>query len=395
MTAQKPDCTGSGIYLAQMVSAFARAGHEQAVVCGIAKAEEFEVAEGVRMYPVRFETDALPFPVCGMSDVMPYKATRYRDLTPEMSDQFEAAFSAVVDQAYEEFEPELVICNHLYFLTSIVRERIESVPVVGICHATCLRQLATNPFQFDRITQTIPRLDRIFALHEIQRQTIVERFGVDESIVDVIGTGYDADTFFRSDEVERCDNPKRIVYAGKISNAKGVASLMRALTQLTLGVDEVEVRCVGGAGNDEEYEEIRRLSELSPYRVSFLGRVPTETLVREYQQADTFVLPSFYEGLPLVTIEALACGCKAVCCDWPGVRPWMEDRLEHAPIRYVALPEDLPTEERFDVDLEAFERRLARALEDSLNDEPAECDMSGLTWDSLVGRLMGFLGLSL
>jgi glycosyltransferase involved in cell wall biosynthesis len=395
VTAQKPDCTGSGIYLSQMVSALDRAGHEQAVICGIAGTEEFEVAPGVQMFPVRFETEQLPFSVCGMSDVMPYKATRYRDLTPEMGSQFEDAFSGVVDKAYQEFGPDLVICNHLYFLTAIVRERIEDVPVVGICHATCLRQLATNPFQVERIMREIPRLDRIFALHEVQKQAIVDRFGVDGELVDVIGTGYDAEVFSRNDAIVRCDNPKRIVYAGKISNAKGVASLMRALRYLEVEPGSVEIRCVGGAGDVLEYEQIRRLSDLSPHPVLFLGRIPKEDLVEEYQRADTFVLPSFHEGLPLVTIETLACGCKVVCCDWPGVRSWMEGHLKNAPIRYVALPEGVLSDKACGSEQPAFERRLARALEDSLGAERVVCDMSDLTWDSLVRRLMGFLGFSL
>ena len=37
--------------------------------------------EQTAVFDVRFHTEALPFHVCGMSDVMPYPATRYRDLT--------------------------------------------------------------------------------------------------------------------------------------------------------------------------------------------------------------------------------------------------------------------------------------------------------------------------
>ena len=35
VSAQKPDSTGSGVYLTQVVAACARLGCEQAVVCGI------------------------------------------------------------------------------------------------------------------------------------------------------------------------------------------------------------------------------------------------------------------------------------------------------------------------------------------------------------------------
>ncbi|MCK7512374.1 MAG: glycosyltransferase [Desulfobacterales bacterium] len=41
------------------------------------------------------------------------------------------------------------------------------------------------------------------------------------------------------------------------------------------------------------------------------------------QAADVFVLPSFFEGLPLVVVESLACGCRVVMTDLPGVDAWM------------------------------------------------------------------------
>ena len=102
ITAQKPHSTGSGTYLTELVCSWARAGHEQAVVCGIYPDDTIDFPEGVACYPVFFTdtaasraaasptadkttfshvagdsgTAVLPFPICGMSDVMPYTSTR-------------------------------------------------------------------------------------------------------------------------------------------------------------------------------------------------------------------------------------------------------------------------------------------------------------------------------
>ena len=63
--AQKPSSTGSGIYLSETIRAFAEEGAEQALVAGIAPGEEYRFPDGVGFFPVVFETEGLPFPVCG------------------------------------------------------------------------------------------------------------------------------------------------------------------------------------------------------------------------------------------------------------------------------------------------------------------------------------------
>lgn len=111
--------------------------------------------------------------------------------------------------------------------------------------------------------------------------------------------------------------------------------------------------------------------------------------MQAYRTSDVFVLPSFFEGLPLVTIEALACGCRAVVTDLPGVRPWLETHIPGAPIDYVELPRMRGVDEPVKEDLPAFESRLADALERAAREgRPAEqFDVSTLSWESLVSRV--------
>ena len=75
-----------------------------------------------------------------------------------------------------------------------------------------------------------------------------------------------------------------------------------------------------------------------------------------------FVLPSFYEGLPLVLVEALACGCRLICTRLPGVVEALAEPLSEV-MTLVDLPRldgpDTPVE----ADLPAFTERLAVAIE--------------------------------
>ena len=122
VTAQKPDSTGSGIYLTELVRGFKKKGITQSVIAGVTKADQVCLPEGVSFYPVYFESEQLPYPITGMSDEMPYPSTRYSDLTEEMTEMFRNAFGEVLKKAVEELDPDVILCHHLYLLTAIVRE---------------------------------------------------------------------------------------------------------------------------------------------------------------------------------------------------------------------------------------------------------------------------------
>ena len=59
ISAQKPDSTGSGVYLAETVASLAAAGHQVTVIAGIDKDDSPQLAPGVEFLPVRFRTPEL------------------------------------------------------------------------------------------------------------------------------------------------------------------------------------------------------------------------------------------------------------------------------------------------------------------------------------------------
>ena len=73
-----------------------------------------------------------------------------------------------------------------------------------------------------------------------------------------------------------------------------------------------------------------------------------------------FIIPSFYEGLSLVTLEALASGLRVAASELPGIREWVGPRMEEAGIiEYVALPGLRSVDVPVAADLPVYEKRLA------------------------------------
>lgn len=382
ITAQKPDSTGSGIYLTELVKGFAKLGHEQAVIAGVYEEDKTEFPRGVKFYPLYFKSEKLPFAIPGMSDEMPYESTVYSHMTQVMIETYKQAFIECIIKAADEFCPDIILCHHLYLVTALVRQVLPEKKVYGFCHNTDLRQMRKNPLEREFIKKNICMLDGIFAIHEEQKADIINIYGADGMKISIVGTGYNHHIFYRRPEVKK--HPQTLIFAGKLSEKKGVMSLVRSLSYLKYGKGDLVLKLAGGYGNKEEYDEIIRLAGLCPYKVEFLGKLSQQKLAEEYNACDIFVLPSFFEGVPLTVIEAVACGDKVVVTDLPGLGKWIKSRIPGAPVLYVAPPRMKNTDEPVPEDLPGFERALAGKIEEciELNIEK-EPDLGSVSWDNI------------
>ena len=387
ITAQKPDSTGSGVFLTELIKSFHGLNCTQAVICGGTEADDFLFPEGVQVYPVRYQTEQLPFPVCGMSDEMPYVSTRYRDMDEKMTAQMLEAFGGMLARAVEEFHPDVILCHHLYFVASLTRQRYPEIPVFGQCHGSDLRQIETNGWQRQWIKDQIPKLDGIFALHEAQKEQICRIFGLGEERVQVVGTGFNSSVFFHHGERVPGEK-KRYLFAGKISEKKGVCSLLRCLSRLACP-EKTELYLAGGCGSEAELAQFRELAKEAPCEVHFLGKLDQKELVRNMNESDVFILPSFYEGLPLVLIEAMACGMRTICTDLPGIQPWLNQAVPGNGTVFVTPPRMHHADEPDLADLPDFEARLAEAMEMVFRQpEPDPRAVAHLSWEALCRKLL-------
>lgn len=391
---QKPNSTGSGIYLSGMIKGFEKIGHKQAVIAGIDVNDDVNCfPSDVSFYPVKYNCGELNFPVVGMSDSMPYESTRYKDLNIDMINRLKYQFKVNIDKAMNDFKPELIICHHLYLLTAFVREIVKDIKVMSICHGTCLRQLNTIDLEKEYIVSNIRKLDLIFALHENQKYDIIKTFGVSENKVVVIGSGYNDDIFYNKNYKVKDDKIK-IVFAGKICKSKGLIPFIKAISKLKYRKDLIEVNFAGTGSDIESYNEIVKLASKSPFKINFLGKLEQRELAELFNRSQIFVLPSFYEGLPVVVLEALSCGTDVITTDILGVKEWIGSEInDSGKIEYVPLPfmekEGIPKDE----ELYVFENNLYNSIDSKIqsllnkSNKKTSINMSKKTWDGLAYRM--------
>jgi glycosyltransferase involved in cell wall biosynthesis len=399
LLSQQPGKTGSGVALLAMVRCGARAGYCQRAVIGLPGSEplpEIQPLAPEDVFPVRFDRPPVPFPIPGMSDIMPYPSTRFATFTADMLEGYLQAFAAALTNATRDFQPDVIQSNHLWLLTALARVLFPGTPLCAYSHGTELRQLVTAAHLAPVVVPGCSAVDRVFALHPDNRAKIAAACGIPEARIRVVGAGFREDLFgcdpVCTPAAER--DELVIAYAGKISAPKGVPWLVEAIRRVTPPAGKRVRLLLAGSAGDGGAETIRRqAADLE--NVVFLGALPQDQLARVFQAADVFVLPSFFEGLPLVVIESLACGCRVVMTDLPGLDSWMpaglsaEGLVERVPLPRLTGP-DTPQPE----DLPAFVERLAEALTRQLRlslecGRPSDrhCRLDALTWAGVFERI--------
>lgn len=316
LLSQRPDSTGSGTMLQSILTESEKSGHENMVVAGIQEGS-LPIFPGLSHLRTRFVTFGggdLPFPIPGMSDVMPYPSMRFSDLTDRQLFSYIDAFKTAVLEAAAGFRPDIIHSNHLWLLTSLARSTLPGIPMVATCHGTDLRQMHACPRFRQDVVFGCSGLDGVFALYSGQAEEVRQLYGIPPERIHVTGAGFRSGLFVPGEK--KTDIPT-IVYGGKLSRAKGVPWMLRAFASVT---DLPWTLFLAGGGTDPERAECLDLAGRLGNRAVIAGSLRQEEFAAALSGANVFILPSLYEGLPLVLPEALASGCLCLATDLPGVR---------------------------------------------------------------------------
>ncbi|MCS7039078.1 MAG: glycosyltransferase [Anaerolineae bacterium] len=111
---------------------------------------------------------------------------------------------------------------------------------------------------------------------------------------------------------------KRLLFVGRLAPIKGVPALLQAAALLQQQRQDWCLDLVGEGPQRPLYEQ--QAIELGlTGRVRFHGYHPHETIAQFMQAADLFVLPSLWENLPCVLLEARASGLPVVASAVGGI----------------------------------------------------------------------------
>ena len=357
--AQLPIKTGSGVYFTNVIDGLKEFNVEQAAIYATTPEYNFNFVD--EKFEVEFQGKDISFPIVGMSDIMPYDNTLYKNMTDEMIESWQKAFREKLIQAREIFKPDVVITHHLWILSSMVCDIFENVKVLGVCHNTDIRQAEKNPAMKDKYVKSLGKLDKILALSSGVIDGIANIYNYPVEKIVNIGAGYNEKIFYPAERYEKYDNVK-ILYAGKFDESKGFYELIKAFRLLEKKDTKVELELIGNL-KEEDRPRVESLVGDSK-RIRIYNAVDQVHLGEIMRHKDIFILPSYFEGLGLIAVEALGSGLRVVATEIEGLIEFLGEKINNSEIiEYVKMPTIYDTDKAVEEEKPAFVERLVETLE--------------------------------
>lgn len=155
--------------------------------------------------------------------------------------------------------------------------------------------------------------NKIIAVAGNLKDEIIEFYRIDSTKIEVVESGVDTSRFTKDGDKVKfgfSEDSKYLLNIGRLSKRKNIDVIVESLSLLP-----VEYKLILCGTWDADYKKVvDKLIEKHKLkdRIKYIGNLSYFETDKYYRSADIFVLPSSYEGLPKVILEALSSGCKVI-----------------------------------------------------------------------------------
>lgn len=213
-----------------------------------------------------------------------------------------------------------VVHAHLWHAAVAVASLHREAPrVISHHHGSYLRWSGRKVAErLDRWAGT--RFDRVIAVSASVRDFLIEDYGYAPERVTLIRNGWDG----RPISEPRTEGVITLTCVANFRREKGHAVLLEAFVSLAREDERIRLVLAGDGPLKWTMEE-RALSLGINHRIEFAGAV--QNVWPLLAQTDIFVLPSLYEPLGIVVMEAMAAGLPVVASRTGGIPELVEEEV--------------------------------------------------------------------
>ena len=317
--------SGSGVYVSDIAKSLTSKGHEVCIIMP-ENTTRFSKITKVKIHPVYFKRNEkidkqLDFNFPCM-DPHPRSSFLFHNMNDIQIKQYENAFRMAIEEEIEHFKPDVIHSQHIWIISGLLNDY--NIPYIITSHgAEFITYKKTNIFDKYGIN-AVKGAKKIIAISKDNINEIVQKFPEAKDKIEFVKNGYNPQDFYVQDISKKEilnkysineEFKKIVLFVGRISKMKGIDVLIKAAK--IYEKEDVLTLIVGDGEYREELENLKQ--ELNLKNVIFLGNKAHNELKDLYGISDVLVLPSRKEALPLVAIEALACGTPAIVTDKTGM----------------------------------------------------------------------------
>jgi glycosyltransferase involved in cell wall biosynthesis len=241
----------------------------------------------------------------------------------------EIANYAIVASVLGEAGDFDIIHSHdwLTFPAGIAAKKVSGKPLVLHVHATDFDRSggSVNPAVFEIEKNGMEAADKIIAVSNLTRNTVIEKYGIDPEKVVTVHNAVEPINEIEKLNVKKSIDDKIVTFLGRVTLQKGPEYFVEAAYKVLQKMENV--RFVMAGSGELLNKMVARAAELRiADRFHFTGFLKGEDVYKMFMLSDVYVMPSVSEPFGISPLEAMQTNVPVIISHQSGV----SEVLEHA-----------------------------------------------------------------
>jgi glycosyltransferase involved in cell wall biosynthesis len=216
----------------------------------------------------------------------------------------------------------------LAYPAGMAAKKVSGKPLIIHVHATDFDRSGgkVNPLVYAIEREGMEIADKIIAVSNYTRQTIIEKYGIPE---EKIITVYNAVDPAAKEQIlfKKGVNEKVVSFLGRITMQKGPEYFIEAAYLILKKLNNV--RFVMAGSGDKMNEMIERVAQLGmAHKFHFTGFLKSDDVFRMFKMTDVFVMPSVSEPFGIVPLEAMQANVPVIISNQSGVSEILKNAIK-------------------------------------------------------------------